>query len=74
MCIDERALPQIVDRERGQNESEPRELDRRTAEMTEIGIERLRAGHGKKHGAERDEADESVMREKVQAVKRVERP
>ena len=42
--------------------------------MTEIGIERFGAGHGKKHGAECDQADESVMHEKVQTVKRVERP
>ena len=41
--------------------------------MAEIGIERFRAGHRQKHGAECDQADQAVVREKVQAIKRVER-
>ena len=31
------------------------------AEMPKIGIERLGAGDGEKHRAERDEADDAVM-------------
>ena len=43
---DQSALPQIIERERRQHERKPGNLDRTAAEMAEIGIKRLGAGHG----------------------------
>ena len=64
----QRALPEIVDQQRRQNEAEPGALDRLPAEMAEIGIERLAAGDGKKHRAERDQADVAVRRHEADGV------
>ena len=58
----QRALAEIVDQQRRQHEPEPGALDRLAAEMAEIGIERLAAGDGQKHRAERDQADVAVRR------------
>ena len=58
----QRALPEIVQRERRQHQSDPGGLDRLTAEMAEIGVQRFGAGNREKHGAERDEADHAVAR------------
>jgi hypothetical protein len=41
--------------------------------MTEIGVERLRAGNGEKDGAERDQADHAVPADEMQRVPRIER-
>ena len=64
MRVDQRALPQIIERQRRQHEAEPGDLDRRPAEMTEVGIERFGAGDGKEHGAEREQPDDAVMQQK----------
>ena len=48
---DQRALPQIIQRQRRQYEKQPGRLDRSFAEMPEIGIERLRAGDGEENRA-----------------------
>ena len=61
----QRALAEIVDQQRRQHEAEPGALDRLAAEMAEIGIERLAAGDGEKHRAERDQADVAVRRQKL---------
>ena len=68
-----RALPQIIHRQRRQHDEEPGGLDRPLAEMAEVGIERLRAGDGEKHRAERDEADHAVMEHEGNGVERIER-
>ena len=36
--------------------------------MAEIGVQRLAAGHGKKHGSERNQADGAVRKQKLDAV------
>ena len=56
----QRALPEIVQRQRRQHDREPGGLDRPPAEMAEVGIERLGAGHRQEHRAERDQADHAV--------------
>ena len=61
MGKDQRALPQIIDRQRRQHQRDPSHLDRPAAEMSEIGIERLGSGDGEEHGAEREQADHAVM-------------
>ncbi len=58
---DQRALPHIVQRQRRQHDEQPGGLDRLFAEMAEIGIERLGAGDGEEHRAQRHEADDAVM-------------
>ena len=57
----QRALPQIIERQRRQHQREPGDLDRSAAEMPEIGIERFGAGDGEEHRAEREQADDAVM-------------
>ena len=42
--------------------------------MAEIGIKRLGAGDGEKHGAERIKSDDAVVEQKRNAVQRIERP
>ncbi|MET4792977.1 hypothetical protein ABIF64_005155 [Bradyrhizobium japonicum] len=64
----QRALPEIVDQERGQHEEHPGRLDRLAAEMAEIGVERLAARHCKEHGAERHQADRAVRQQELQCV------
>ena len=66
-------MAEIVHCERRQHEGEPGGLDRLAAEMAEVGVERLRPGHGQEHGAERDQADLAVAREEFDAIGRVER-
>ena len=56
----QRALAEIIDQQRGQDEREPCQSDRLAAEMAEIGIQRLAAGDGEKHQAERHQADRAV--------------
>ena len=74
MGEDQRALPQIIDRQRRQHQGEPGDLDRPAAEMSEIGIERLGAGDGEEHRAERIQADHAVLQQEIDAVERIERP
>ena len=69
----QRALPQIVQRQRRQHDEQPGGLDRPLAEMAEIGIERLGAGDREEHRAQRDEADHAVMEHERHRVERIER-
>ena len=69
----QRALPEIVERQRRQHDSDPGDLDRPAAEMAEVGVERLRPGDREKHRAERDQADHAVAGEKADAVERIDR-
>ena len=64
----QRALAEIVDQQRRQHEAEPGALDRPAAEMAEIGVERLAAGDGEEHRAERDQADVAVRRHEADGV------
>ena len=59
MRENERALAEVVDDERRQHEREPGGLDRLAAEVAEIGVERLGAGHGEEDEAEDREADQA---------------
>ena len=67
----QRALAEIVDQQRRQHEPEPGALDRLAAEMAEIGIERLAAGDGQEHRAERDQADVAVGRDEADGIDRI---
>ena len=69
----QRALPEIVERQRRQHHREPGGLDRAAAEMAEVGVERLGAGDDQEHRAERDQADDAVAGEEAHAVERIER-
>ena len=68
----QRALAEIVDGERGQHQDDPGGLDRLLSEMTEIGVERLGAGHRQEHGTERDQADHAMGREELHRIGRIE--
>ncbi len=57
----ERRLSEIVQRQRGEGDEDPGELDRPAAEMTEVGVERLGAGDGEEDRAQRDQPDDAVM-------------
>ena len=64
----QRALPEIIEQQRRQHEIEPRRLNRLPAEMAEIVVERLRAGHHQEHRRERDQPDNAVGEEEFDAV------
>jgi hypothetical protein len=53
------ALPQIVQRQRREDEREPGPLDRTPAEMAKVRIKRFGTGDRQENGAEDDDADES---------------
>ena len=69
----ERALPEIIDQQRRQNEHEPCGLDRLAAEMPEIGVKRLAARHREKDKTERDERDLAVSEHEFEGVIRIDR-
>ena len=69
----QRALPEIVQRQRRQHDEQPGGLDRALAEMAEIGIKRLGAGDGEKHRAQRHETDDAVMNHEGDGMDRIER-
>ncbi|MHC2242035.1 hypothetical protein ACVJH7_001342 [Bradyrhizobium elkanii] len=64
----QRALPEIVQQQRGQHEEQPARLDRLAAEMPEIGIQRLAAGHREEHRAQRHQADGAVGQHELERV------
>ena len=69
----QRALAEIVQHQRGGDETEPADAHRLLAEVPHVGIERLGAGHGEDHRAEHDEGLRHVAGEEGQRVQRVER-
>ncbi len=69
----QRALPQVVQDQRRQHETEPGQADRFAAEVAHVGIERLAAGHGQHHRAEHDEAMGAVQPEEANPVPGIER-
>ena len=52
----ERALAQVVEAQRRENEDQPGGLDRQAAEMPHVGVERLRSRHRQEDGAQDDES------------------
>ena len=50
-----RALPEVVEHQRGPDQQVPRDADRSASEMTHVGIKRLGAGDGQHHGAQRQQ-------------------
>ena len=68
----QRALPEVIEHQRGQHHDQPGRLDGPPAEMPEVGIERLGAGDGEEDRAQHDEPDEAVMLEEVNRLERIE--
>jgi hypothetical protein len=68
----ERALAQIVDRQRRQGDAKPGGADGASAEMPEISIKCFRAGDRKKNGTERYQTNEPMACQKLYAVNRIE--
>ncbi len=69
----QRALTEIVDQQRRQHEIKPSGLDRLASEVTEIGIERLAAGHGEKYRAQRHQSDRPVRKQEMNGVPGIDR-
>ena len=49
----ERPLPHVVQRQRGQDHAGPGELDGPFAEVAQVGVQRFRPGEGQDDGAQR---------------------
>ena len=69
----QRALAEVVQHQRGQHDHEPAAPDRRAAEVTHVGIQRLAAGHGEEDRREHDESGPAVVREELHRVQRIDR-
>ncbi len=67
------ALPEVIDQQRGQHETEPGDLDRLASEMAEVGIERLAAGDDEEYQPERDQADMAVGDQERHRMDRIDR-
>ena len=67
-CEHERALAEIVERQRRKHQHQPGGLDRGAAEMAEIGIKRLGSGHREEHRAQRDQPDDAVAEQERDPV------
>ncbi len=66
----QRPLAEIVERQRGQHQEEPGPGDRLPAEVTHIGIKRLRAGDGEHDRGQREEGDLEMPDDECQCVRR----
>jgi hypothetical protein len=69
----QRALAEIVERERRQHERAPREAHGSAAEVPHVRVERLGAGHHEHDRAQRKEPERAVRREESDGVQRIER-
>ena len=69
----QRALSEIVQRQRRQHELQPPVSDRDSTEVTEIGVERLTAGDHQKHRGEHDERLQAVARKELDGAQRIQR-
>ena len=69
----QRALPQIIQHQRGKHQAVPSQLDRRAAEMPHVGIQRLGASKGQQHGAQHHERRKAVLGDKPPRVLRMQR-
>ena len=66
------SLAQIVERERGQHEKIPGELDRDAPKMSHVGIERLPARYGQKNAADHDHGTGAMQPKIVDSHQRIE--
>ncbi len=68
----QRALPEIIQRQRRQDEEQPSQLNRQPAEVAHVGIERFGARDREEHGTEDEKAQESMGEEEYEAASRIE--
>ena len=66
------ALAEVVERERREDEPEPRRADRPASEVAHVGVERLDAGDGEEDRAHHRQRAEPVRRHEADGVRRVE--
>ena len=69
----ERALTEVVQQQRREDEEVPRQPDRPRTEVAHVRVERFAAGHDEEHRAEDEEAVRSVVREEARTVERAHR-
>ena len=70
---DQSPLAEVAEQEGREHDGEPGQADRAPAEMAQVGVERLGAGHGEHDSAEHEEGRHAVLGEEPDAVPRVER-
>ena len=68
---EERPLPEVVEEERGEDEGEPADADRPGPEVPHVGVERLASRDDEEDRAEQQEADDAVVGEEADGVRRV---
>jgi hypothetical protein len=69
----QRALSEIIDDQRREDQPQPAAPQRRPAEMAHIGVQRLGAGHREKHRAQHQKTAPRRVRQFGDAVERVDR-
>lgn len=67
----QRALAEIVQHQRRHHKAVPGDADRLLAEVTQVRIQRLAAGHHQHHRAQGDEGDPAVVDAKAHRVQRI---
>ena len=70
----QRALAQIIERQAGIDQGQPRKTDRPAAEMAHVGIERLGARHRQEDRAQREERELGIVEEELTAQKGLSAP
>ena len=70
---DQRALTEVVEHARGQDDEEPRQRDRPSTEVAHVGVERLGAGDGEDDRGQREERNVEVPEDERQRVGRRQR-
>ena len=73
MLQHQRALSEIVQRQRRQHQLQPPVSDRDPTEVTEIGVERLTSGDHEKHRGEHDERLQAIARKELDSAQRIQR-
>src|SRR5579871_1070343 len=61
------ALPKIVQHQSGQYDHQPRKANRKTTEMTHVGVERLATGYGEHDRTKRNERRPWLPNKKVES-------
>ena len=69
----QRALAEVIERQRGQHEAPTRRAHRQCAEVAHVGVERLGAGDGEHDAAQREESEHADGREETDRIERIER-
>jgi hypothetical protein len=67
------ALAEVIEHQRGHDHREPGQAYRLLAEVAEVGVQRLGAGHAQHHGAQDDEGGARVVPHEHQGVVRAQR-